>query len=206
MSSWLGAGGGWESRREGIKGMQILLTGPWPPSSSWPTSHWEHLAHGFPQQWSTGSPAAPHASPISPYPVACFLCTFPMSVERASLGRWLVSMHRKPAWIWGPQRDHKLELQQVLFGKTKGRLSVLGWHTAGWRKGVKLHSFSERRWWPPLAGELEFFQPQLVGRMEPIMQALPFWRVLWVPKPFNYWDWQFCLLIPAGILLDLSFF
>lgn len=95
---------------EGFKRTQMLLTALLPLSRSPPTSRWEHFTHRSPQL-AHGHPHCStclmHTPPCGQLPVAYSL---PMAASRGSLDQRLVGMHRKLTEIWGPERDHKLEL------------------------------------------------------------------------------------------------
>ena len=95
---------------EGFKRTQMPLTALLPLSRSPPTSRWEHfthrspqLAHGHPHR----STCLTHTPTLWPAPCAHSL---PMTASRGSLDQQLVGMHGKLTEIWGPERDHKLEL------------------------------------------------------------------------------------------------
>ena len=122
--SWWGVGRGWERGRQdsqrALEGYRSQLchrlhleAHSRDPGDTLSTDH---------LKWLTDSPSAPCTSPIH-CSKAGFVCKL-LTVASMSFGTHLVNMHRKSTWVYGPGRNHKLELNSTL-GKAQGRLPAI---------------------------------------------------------------------------------
>ena len=135
LHDW-GAVHGWENNSQGSKHIKDAdPTNCLTDSVERPVKEPEGcLAHGSPK-WLTSTPSVLWASPICPLPEAGSLSALPM-VGRASLGKCLVSMCRKPAGICVPGRDHNKHLA-TSSGKQNGSCQHPAWCVAGSREGIQ---------------------------------------------------------------------